>query len=331
MDVFNNNAFSTIELTAAINKAVYVPGRIRDLGLFNEDGITTTVAAVEEINGTLGLIPTQSREAPVNLNQSPKRKARAFNVPHLPLQDLVLAQSVQNVRQFGTSNQLAAAAQIVAGKIQNMRQKHELTLEYHRLGAIKGTILDADGTTTIYNLFTEFGITQSTLAFVFGTTTTDVRGKCVAVRRLIEDALGLESYDHIHALCGKTFFDNLVSHPTTVEAFKYQEGRVLRADLGKNGSTFEYGGIVFEEYSRSFAGTAAVGDSDAHFFPVGVPDLFITRYAPANNVEAANTIGQPFYAMQEPLPLKRGITVYTESNPLNLCTRPAVLVKGTVA
>jgi hypothetical protein len=40
-----------------------------------------------------------------------------------------------------------------------MATKMDATLEHLRIGAIKGQILDADGSALIYDLFTEFGVT----------------------------------------------------------------------------------------------------------------------------------------------------------------------------
>ena len=45
---------------------------------------------------------------------------------------------------------------------QEMATKMDATLEHLRIGAIKGQILDADGSAVIYDLFTEFGVTAHT-------------------------------------------------------------------------------------------------------------------------------------------------------------------------
>lgn len=61
LDIFSNNAFSVVSLTDAINKVPFVPGRIGQLGLFNETGIVTTSVMIEEREGSLNLIETSSR------------------------------------------------------------------------------------------------------------------------------------------------------------------------------------------------------------------------------------------------------------------------------
>ena len=63
--------------------------------------------------------------------------------------------------------------------------------------------------------------------------------------------------------------------------------------------------------------------------PEGVADLFITRFAPADYMETANTLGLPKYAKQEALRMNRGLEIEAQSNPLNLCTRPGAIIKIT--
>jgi Phage major capsid protein E len=69
--------------------------------------------------------------------------------------------------------------------------------------------------------------------------------------------------------------------------------------------------------------------SKPYVFPVGVPGLFRQYSAPADFVETANTIGLSRYAKQ-PLhqQLARWVMLHVQSNPLPICTRPRVLIKG---
>jgi hypothetical protein len=47
-----------VALTDAINKMPYVPGRIGQLGLFREQGVSTTSVMIEEREGSLNLVET---------------------------------------------------------------------------------------------------------------------------------------------------------------------------------------------------------------------------------------------------------------------------------
>lgn len=81
----------------------------------------------------------------------------------------------------------------------------------------KGQILDADGATVLYDLFSEFGVSQHTeIDFDLDNASPvdgAVKKKCHDIKRKIEDELGAQPYDHIHAFCGASFFDDLITHP----------------------------------------------------------------------------------------------------------------------
>lgn len=332
LDVFSNSAFSVISLTDAINKVPFIPGRIGQLGIFTESGITTTSVMIEEREGSLNLIETTSRGAPAVQNQLNKRKARSFVVPHIALEDTILADEIQNVRAFGSESQLESIEQVIQFRLAEMAQKHDATLEHMRIGAIKGQILDADGATILYDLFDEFGVSQhSEIDFDLDNAAPAegvIKKKCHDVRRKIEDELGAQPYDHVHALCGSAFFDDLITHKEVKEAYeRYMDGLFLRQ--GQARGSFEYAGIVFEEY-RGKVGTVDYTDANkAHFFPVGVPGLFRQYNAPADFVETANTIGLPRYAKQAvDQEFARWVKLHTQSNPLPICTRPRTLIKA---
>lgn len=333
LDIFNSDAFTNLALTAKVNKMPHVPGQAGRLGIFEEQGVPVRTIVVEERSGTLALIPNTAIGAPPNNNNLDRRKVRSFVVPHHPLEAKVMASEVQGVREFGGS-ELQAVESKVNDHMQLMGSKHDATLEYGRIGAIKGTILDYDGSTSIYNLFTEFGVSQDTVDFVLATTTTNIKAKCLAVKRYIEVALGADMYDHVHCFAGKDWFDAFVNHTNVKAAYERwadgagQLGEFLRAD---NRRGFPFAGIWFEEYRGTVGAVDFVAAAEAHFFPVGVPGLFITRFAPADTLEAANTNGIPRYAMREMMEYGRGMKVLTESNPINICTRPKVLVKGTTS
>jgi hypothetical protein len=115
-----------------------------------------------------------------------------------------------------------------------------------------------------------------------------IKKKCHDIRRKIEDELGAQPYEHIHAICGADFFDDLITHSEVGKAYdRHLDGAFLRQ--GQARGSFEYAGIVFEEY-RGRVGTVDFTDaSKAYFFPVGVPGLFRQYTAPADFVETANT------------------------------------------
>jgi len=327
LNVFTGSAFDSLSLTAAMNKLPYKPGRLGAMGLFRRIGITKTVALIEEQHGKLSLIPDKPRGVQTTLNTRASREARPFKANHLPVNDQILADDVQGIRAFGSEDATETIADVVNEMLATMRQSLEVTVEYHRIGAIRGIVLDADGSTVLRNLFTEFSITENTVNFDFTAGAQDMKTKSTEVIRVVEEALGATPYDHIHAICGNDFWDSFIAHESVVRAFeRHQENSFART---QQRSGFAFSDIIWENY-RGKVGTVDFIPADTcRFFPVGVPDLFLEHYAPANFIETVNTVGKPVYAKQEPLPMGTGIAMHSQSNPLLICTRPGALVKGS--
>jgi hypothetical protein len=326
LDVFKSNAFGTVSLTDAFLKKPYQPRRLGALGYFRESGIPNTTAVVEYKNKQLSLITSSPRGGPGTVLGAAKRTAKSFLIPHFEREAKIMADEVQGLRAFGAENDQASVQALVDDRMAELRPMHETTLEYLRMGAIQGIILDGDGATQLFNLFTEFGITQQTLNIVLSSATTDVRGKCVAIARLSESALGGDMVTGYRGFCGDAFFDALVGQATVQTSLQYQESKLLRTDLR---SGFEFGGIVWENYRGSVGGVNFIDTNTAYVVPEGT-SIFRTYFAPADFIEAVNTIGLPLYAkLVVDDELQRWVKMHTQSNPLAMCLRPDAVIKIT--
>lgn len=323
LDIFKDDAFSLTQLTLAMQNVPYQPGRINAMGLFSEESINTRSVMIEQYDNVLALVPVSQRGAPASQKEHGSRSIRSFTVPHLKQEDAIIADEVLGVRAFGSESELETVAKVVAQRMAPMRRDIEYTLESHRLGAIKGTYIDAAGNSV--SLFTEFGVSQQTLAMALTTDTTNIRTKLLSLLEKIEDALGGLSFSGVRVLCGKNFWAALIEHKNVRES--YLNTQVANSLRGDPRMEFEYGGVVFERYR----GTADVkiDDDEAYAVPEGVVDLFITRFSPADYVETVGTMGQRIYAKQWEMEAGRGIKMEAQSNPLNLCTRPRAIVKMT--
>ncbi len=329
LDIFKDDAFSLQSLTKAINEQPYVPGRIGALGLFSEEGVNTTSVSVEKLGESLSLVAAGERGAPAKATGGDKRSLVNFNTIHLPQRAKILADEVQGVRAFGSDSELETVQNVVNKRLGKMRRQLDATIEYQRIGALKGQILDANGSTVLVDLFTQFGLVQQTKSLVLGTSTTKVRTKVLEAKRLMEDALGNAMYTGARAFCSPAFFDALTTHDLVEKFFiNWQSNETMRQDAR---SAFLFGGVLWEEYRGTVGGVDFIASGDAYLVPEGVPDLFVTHYGPADYVEAANTIGLPYYAKQEPLPMGKGIDLEAQSNPISLCTRPRAVIKLTAA
>jgi hypothetical protein len=326
-DIFNSDAFAVSTLAAAVNELPYVPGQAGRLGIFEEMGVSTTTVALERNQGVVKLVANSPRGSATKLIDPKRREMRNFTIPHFSTRASIQADSLRNVRAFG-SNQLRGLEEVRNFYMMNHMASLDATVEYGRIGAIKGNILDSDGSTVIYNLFTEFGLTQDSTDFALNTTTTDVLGKCTAVLRNMDNALGGSGYTNIVAFCGDTFYDSLRSHANVKQFYtNWMAAAGFTQDFRYRG--FPFGEILFINYRGSIGGVGFVPTKEAYAVPVGVPGLFKTVFGPADYLEAIGQLGLPRYAKAELTELGKGIEIELQTNALSFCVRPQVLQKMT--
>lgn len=333
MDIFNDDAFSLVSMTAGVERMPTVPTFLGSLNLFQSEGITTNIASIEQRGNTLSLIPTSQRGTQPVSGVTDKRSMRNFNIPRIAKFDQVFAAEIQGIRAFGTESELETVVQKVAQKQASLLRDLALTLEYHRLGAIQGILLDADGS-TLYNYFTEFGISQPAEIDFDLDNATPARGALMAkvkqVKRTIIRALGQAAPGiRIIALCGDTFFDQFTSHSEVEKTYlNWQAAETLRA--GEVFSSFRWGEINWVNYQGTDDNsTVAIGADKVKFIVQGVPGLFRRINGPGETLDAVNTIGRDIYSMLV-RDNDRNMWVQPEvyAYPLHICTRPEVLLRG---
>ena len=352
LDIFNQDAFSATALTGNITMVPNSYGRINELGLFRPEPIPTTTGVVVVENGVLNLLPTRPRGGPATLGTRGKQRPLPFVVPHIPHDDAVLATDVQNMlamAPLGTTGSygLESVQGFIDRKLITMRRKHAITLENLRMGALKGVVRDYDGS-VILSMFDMFGVTEQVFDFAFGTTgagAVDALTTCQNITGYMEDNLLGETMTGVHALCSPEWFRKFTSSASVKEAFKYYQAgpQILREDVRKG---FTFGGITFEEYRGAASylqedGTRSapqrfIPAGDARFFPLGTSDTFVNYWAPPDfwpsvNQAPAAADAEVFVAPMEPMEFGKGMKMHTESNPLPLVKRPALLVRGTTS
>lgn len=326
--------FSLIALTAMINAVGYVPGQVGATGVFTEEGVPTTIIKIEEENGTLSIIEPSARGGPGQTVGDGERRMIPFEIDHFEINDSVLADEVQGVRVLGSDDDLETVLNRIDTKLVKHARSFDTTMEHQRLGAIKGIVLSGKGV-VLHNLYNRFGLPvpdplslglDGQVAGLAGTIKSDLV-------HAIEDELD-EAYDHIHAMAGRDLHAALWDQDEVRETFLADnQGYMLRDGAP---DVFRAGGVTWERYRTGRKAKAAHGENpfiannEARLFPVGVPDLFITRFGPADLEEAVNTIGLPRYTHQYAMPNGKGRHLDSQTNAISLCTRPGVLRKVTI-
>jgi hypothetical protein len=331
-DIFTGDAFGVVTLSSLVNNQPFTPGQVGALGLFDEEGVTTTMVGFDLIDGAITLVAPTPRGGPGETVPKDRAKTTALVVPHFQRDDAVYADEVQGRRQLGeAADQVETVQNLVTMRSMKHFRDFDVTIEHQRMGALNGIVLDKD-TNVMYNLFTTFGVAAQDPVFFDLSAASPANGvlrdNCDSVIETIENALGADSYDHIHAIAGRTFYKKLIKHKEVTESFKNTiEANFLRQGLPRK---FEFGNIVFERY-RTGGVSGLIGDDEVRFFPAGTPGLFKTFFAPADYEETVNTVGIPRYVKQYPMPNDKGRNLEVQTNPLNICRKPRTLVTGQAA
>lgn len=320
VDIWDGEGFTIESLTAAINREPYRPGQVSASSLFEEDGVSTTRISIEERNGKLGLVEPTKRGGPGETTGDEDRNLIPFDMDHFERNDSVLADEVQNVRAFGTADQLETIQDRVERKGKRHGQDLTMTLEHLRVGALKGIVTSKSGKTLV-DLYNRFGIAiPAPVSLKLDVEATDVSSLWQDVKYSVEDDLD-EPYAGFHNFTGRDFHRMLWRHKSVRDTFLYNSGaEVLRKDVP---DVFEWGGATWERYRTGTKAAADLGSqyiaaNEARVAVKGVPDLFISRFGPADYEETVNTLGLPLYMKQYGKPNGKGRNIEVQMNVINL-------------
>ena len=338
----NNPAFTMTSLTLSLNKVPFQPGLIGAMGLFRDERLSTTTAFIEVQGTRLALVPELPRGAPATPEVQDRRGAIPFRVPHFPTRASVYADQVQNVRAFGTEDQLQGVQQVIDDKEAGMSRRLDLTLEHLRLGAVKGTVITAVNRITgaaemQYDLFDLFHVEpQPELEWPIvgaGAIGQDeagwagqLTGLVNALGRAMADEVSGGMFQTVWGIAGSVFFDAFAMHPERRGAYLALDARPLTDPI--LGTILDFRGARIVEYRGRIGGVPFVEPDVCYFFPRGAPDLFVEAYAPADYMETVNTIALPRYSKMEAMDFDKGVELEAQMNVLPLCTTPRALFRA---
>jgi len=342
MDVFRQDPFSLISMTQAVNRRKFVPDLLETLGIFTPQPIREERFWVEKKQNRVALISTSPRGAPKTQTAKDRAAVRDFRTTRLRKGDTLTAGEVANIRAFGTEDEVIAVATEIADRTLKIQEDMRLTWENMRLGAITGSVIDADGTSVIYNWYTEFGVNAAAeIPWNFGAATAadgNIKKLANQVKRSIIRSAGgsFGANARIVALCGDNFFDDLTTNKETRATYLNQpEASLLRMEYAGAYGAFYYGGIEWINYRST---DDQPGDTEGPFvgiptdecriFPAGVANVFAHVMSPGESFDLVNTRGQQWYAKTKLDPGNEFVEVDVASYPMFMCKQPEVLRRG---
>lgn len=333
------NSFKNADFVDGITQTPLQYGYINSQNYFNTRSTNQTAIIFDKDYSTTTLLPQVNRGDKA-ATQGKERAADTFalKLAYFKHEDRLTAEDIQGWRQVGkTDNETLARA--TAEKLTDMRRTWDQTQEYMKLQALKGVFKTPDGV-TVADMFTEFGITQTEIDFVLGTSTTDVDGKIALLKRTVaKNVLNGGAIGGVEVLVDPEFFDKLIKHAAIKTAYQYYVNsgkQALRDDLSNYMQWgimdhFEHRGVTFISYDATFNlpnGTteAAFAASTGTAYARGVRDLFRGYTGPSAKLSEANQPGQEVFMRTYVDPKDEFVEFELEAAPLYFATKPASLV-----
>lgn len=338
MDIFSENgAFTLSELTHALDGNLpYQPTLLRSMGLFEFRSISQPNFEIEMKDGKLDLIPFSDPDAAptAGSTEGTERNIRQFKTRHFSKDRTIRASEVSGIRAFGSETEFQQVQDLVTARALELRNEAELTFEFHMMNAVQGLVKNTTGA-TVYNFFTEFGITPaSEIDFNLddaGAAKGALSRKCQETVQQIEDSMGgLVATDSLEplVLCGTAFWNDLIYNKEVRDAYEAVSGS-LSLDYTRNPQRgeFAWGGFRWRRY-RGGSGVS-IGTDKCVIFPTNVNGMFLQLASPAQDFQTVNTPGRETYFRTITDDVRqRWVKVEMEANPMFVCTRPQALRSG---
>jgi hypothetical protein len=330
-----------IEISNIVNDMPFLTGQVSRMNLFSFKGAFTNTVAIDRTDYTPGLIPASPWCCDAKVTQgSPTRNLFPVEIPHAHIEDVIWACDLSGVRgqTLGLEVDYTTVAAERAKTLMRMRMNIDTTMEFRKLGALKGQVLDANGTNVLLDVYKLFGTTQQTQDIPLGTAGADIVGAFREATR--KSITGARSFRPIgwRVLAGKNFFDKLVSHPSLVDMYKRccdTQARVL-GDASNFSFEFLPGISVMEYWADPINGDVDfIGPDEAIMFPIVGPgvEMYEMLAAPPATLNFVNTKAAQEYYFWEKLICERdendaeGLRILGEFNLLPIVKHPAAIIR----
>lgn len=325
-NVFKGDGFSFVSLTAAINLVPPRATTIDGFATFAESGINTTTVAVEEKDGKIGIVKSQPRGFVGRGQAAKKRRMRKFDVPHYPEFDAIMASEVQGVRQFGSDNTMESVEAKLAEKRSDLIDLLNTTIDAGKWGAVQGVLYDADGS-ILYDWFDEFGVDRNEFTIDLSNAGLDLRDAVIKMKRAAEKELGGYTFSKFTLALPAAVFDKFVAHPWNKDAYdRWLDGAQRRDDLRAGFPIADNVEVKSVDITDLGNGLKTIPDDEGYLIP-NANGLLKVNYSPADTMEAANTIGLPYYMGSELMPFGKGVDLIAETNFLAYAEKPRAIVR----
>jgi hypothetical protein len=322
-DYVNSDPFSIRALTDAQTAIPYKPKELGQWLDWDIRGEVTDKLSIEMKEGTLSVLQEMPRGAPGQTVEEGNRKLVSATIPHYPQTQTIKPAEFQGKRVFGSDNELETAEMRKNEKQQLLRDANEITWEFLKAGAIQGVTLQKNGDVS-QDWFNLFGVQRNIHEIDFTNVNADLNEEVLLAKEKSEDELGDTSADGYILICGRNMHSKFRTHKSTKAAFdRLDYSQFFRSDVRPGFQLSSDVNIV--SYGRAKVGDTWFIDPDEAFLCPRAP-IYKGRFAPADMLDAANTIGIPEYVSSKVLDHNKGIELFAETNPIFWVARPRAII-----
>ena len=311
-----------------------------DLGIWNEEFLTTKVVTFEERAGTLALVKDQVEGSKPQTTGNDLRKLHSFNMSHHPLMDSLRPQDIAAVLRPGAMTpELDTKERALLWKMEKIRKSYDRTLNFARFRTLaNGDAWFPNGTVGAQNFYTALGVVRVNENFDLANASSDIIAHCEAVIANFQvQATEGQEIQRVVAFCSPGFFSALIGHAKVQAAYNLYSAmapqQISRDRAGGMGlyRRFVFSNIEFIEVTQSVDGTPLVDTDKAVFIADNGDDAFFTFFGPPNRFGYINTQAERSYLWVYDDPRGTAVTIESEMNMLNVLKRPSFVSGGSKA
>ncbi|WP_319405142.1 major capsid protein [uncultured Desulfosarcina sp.] len=298
-----------------------------------ERGQTSDLMAFDVITGSEGILKTISVMAPATVDDKTSRKTVTLKAPRLSNKRFIHVAELNSIRAMGEIG-VETMKRRIAIELKDMRNKHDRTLEFWAVGALKGMIYDSD----LSSVLVDYNVDGSFHPVLTGNSLwTDPASNPIttlrAWKKQIEDNIGTTVLEWV-AFLGSQVMGALLEHSGVLAYLIDDKG----SEIAENGRISRLAGIELIECNHSFRDESDVLhrliDPDS-FLLVGVcDDLVEVMIAPVVDDDAPFGVGnvneknmpQLFFSKSWKKKDPSGRWIKCESRPLPVLRRPGGVI-----
>jgi hypothetical protein len=334
------NAFEVVDQTLPLITIPQSSTLLSNFGVFTKIPVAQFTVTFEELNQSLGFVTDQVRYTKPQSLLNDVRKLRSYPLTNHQLADAIRPQDLIGKSAYGDLANQDTEAQAMARKLAKIRRYYDQTFEMAGFRTLQtGTAWAPGGSIAAINFYTDAGLTQTSVNFVFGTATTDIVAKCEAVIASIQDSSADgANVTGVVGFASPEFFSALIAHAKVQTAYQYftaSEGQsILRNRAGNDFSLnrrFKFGGIEFIEVRQSLNGTRFVDANTCIFAGIGDEESAVRFAGPHSRFGGESMLGEDVYAWSIRDPRMTEISIESEANFLHVLKKPGLYCVGTVS